>query len=516
MKKYIYFTLLLLALLGLADAAYLTYEHYSNFIPPCGTNWLFIDCGKVLRSQYSLLFGTPVALIGLVHYSLLTIFLVRTILTGKNLFRFMVVILITIGALASTYFMYIQFFLIRSLCLYCTASALISFTLFILMLIYLRKERIGTFAFFAGLFYRYLIKPIFFLINPEIIHEFMVSFGTMLGSISLIKKLTSFLFVFVDYKLQNRVEGILFKNPVGLSAGFDYDAKLTRILPSINFGFETIGTVTNNPYPGNPPPMLGRLPKSRSLMVNKGFKSVGAKEIIKRLEDLRFDFPVGISIGRTNSRMLITQEKSVKDIVSAFKLFEKSKVKHTHYELNISCPNLYGNVTFYPPKNLKQLLDAVSKVRIKKPVFIKMPIEKSNREFLGMLRVIKEYRFVKGLTIGNLQKNRKDPSLNRHEVGKFKVGNFSGKPCEERSNELIKLAYKRYGKRFTIIGVGGIFSAEDAYRKIRLGATLVALITGMIYQGPQLISEINLGLLELLEKDGFKRISQAVGVDNRI
>ena len=513
MKKYIYWILLGLALFGLADAAYLTYEHYADFIPPCGTNLWFVDCGRVLRSQYSLIFGVPLALIGLIHYSLLTVSVTRVILSRQKVFKYLVVILTVIGAFASGYFMYLQFIVIKSLCLYCTASAIISFALFTLMLFYLRKERIRTLTFFHGLGYRNIVKPVLFLINPEIIHTVMVSLGAKLGTIRPIKQLLSFLLVFVDDKLQTRVEGIRFKNPVGLSAGFDYDAKLTQILPSLNFGFETIGTVTNHAYEGNPPPMLGRLPKSRSLMVNKGFKSEGAEKIIERLEGLKFEIPIGISIGRTNSRNLTTQEGSVKDIVKTFRQFEKSKVKHTHYELNISCPNLYGNITFYPPKNLRKLLDALAKVRMKRPVFIKMPIEKSNREFLNMLRVIEKYKFVKGLTIGNLQKNRKDPSLNKQEVRKFKVGNFSGKPCEQRSNELIKLAYKKYAKRFTIIGVGGIFSAEDAYKKIRLGASLVALITGMIYQGPSLITEINLGLLELMEKDRFNHISKVVGID---
>ena len=129
-----------------------------------------------------------------------------------------------------------------------------------------------------------------------------------------------------------------------------------------------------------------------------------------------------------------------------------------------------------------------------------------------MLKVIVKHK-VAGVIFGNLQKDKKHSSLDQSEVKKFKMGYFSGKPTYERSNELIKLAYKNFGNKLTIIGCGGIFSADDAYTKIKLGASLVQLITGLIYQGPQLVSEINFGLADLLKKDGYKHISQAVGVD---
>ena len=141
-----------------------------------------------------------------------------------------------------------------------------------------------------------------------------------------------------------------------------------------------------------------------------------------------------------------------------------------------------------------------------------MPIEKTDRETLNLLEVISKYK-IAGVIIGNLQKNRKDPSFVKEEVKKWKVGNFSGKPTFNRSNELIRIAYKKFGKKLIIIGCGGIFSADDAYTKIKLGASLVQLITGMIYQGPQLIAQMNLELIDKLKSDGIKNIKEAVGVD---
>lgn len=365
--------------------------------------------------------------------------------------------------------------------------------------------------------YRNLLKPILFGIDPETIHENAITVGEKLGKSVLAKQLVRALLNVDSPMLRQKINGIIFENPVGLAAGFDYNARLTQITPSLGFGWESVGTITNLPYAGNPPPMLSRLPKSKSLMVNKGFKNLGARLIVNRLKNSAFDIPVGISIGRTNSSTLKTAEQSVEDIISAFKLFEKSPVKHSYYELNTSCPNLINaSESFYQPKNLDMLLREVEKLHIGRAIFVKMPIVKNNKEIERMLKIIMKYPSVKGVIFGNLQSNRKEPTLIPEEVAKFNKGNFSGKPTERRSNKLIKLAYRHYGKKLIIVGTGGIFSAEDAYRKIKLGASLVQLITGMVFQGPQLIAEINLGLIKLLNCDGFKNISEAIGIENKI
>lgn len=365
---------------------------------------------------------------------------------------------------------------------------------------------------FTHFFYKNLLRRIIFLFNSEAMHDSFTVFDEFLGKFKLLRSLTKIFFGYENKSLSQKINGIYFKNPIGLAAGFDYQGRLTQILPAIGFGFETIGTITNDPYQGNPKPRLGRLVKSQSLLVNKGFKNQGIDKIIKKLKNSSFNFPVGISIGKTNTTKKMTQNEAVEDVVSAFKKAEKTKKIFSYYELNISCPNLYGNVTFYSPKNLRELLQNVTDLKLSKPLFIKMPIEKSDGETLDMLRVIASLP-VQGVVFGNLQKNRKEPGLNQKEVEKYKVGSFSGKPTEKRSNELIKLAFQKYGKKLTIIGCGGVFSGKDAYRKIRLGASLVQFITGLVFEGPQLASQINLELSALLKKDGFKHISEAIGID---
>lgn len=362
----------------------------------------------------------------------------------------------------------------------------------------------------SSLKYQYLLKPLLFQFNPKTAHEQIVKYGEILGKHKMASKIISHLTSSNVNILQQKFFDIDFKSPIGLAAGYDYEGKLTQTLDMLGFGFQTVGTITNKAYKGNPGQMLGRLSKSKSLMVNKGFKNPGAAAIINKLTPLDFPYPVGISIGRTNSREVSILGECIGDIISCFQKFEKSDVKHSYYELNISCPNLYGDVSFYPLKNLKELLTQLDRLNIKRPIFIKMPIEKSDGETLKMLEIISKFK-IDGVIFGNLQKNRKDKSLDIDEVKKFPVGNFSGKPTFKRSNELISLTYKHYSSRFLIIGCGGVFNAKDAYEKVLRGSSLVQLITGLIYEGPQLVAQINYDLESLLKKDGFTHLSQAIG-----
>lgn len=505
--------LIFFSFIGLLDAAYLTYEHYSNFIPPCATS-IFVDCGKVLQSSYSVIFGIPLALLGVFHYLLLIALIILILAFHNKIARYLFVFDSAFGFFASLYLVFLQLVVIRSICLYCMVSAITSTIIFSLMHFIFARERKKTVLFFMHVGYVHVLKPILFLIDPEKVHIAMISVGKVFGSLPLIRKMIASLLMEKEPILKQNLAGIQFPSPIGLAAGFDYEADLSQILAPIGFGFQTIGTVTKDPYEGNPRPMLGRLPKSKSLMVNKGFKNLGAEATIAKLKKKRFEIPVGISIGRTNSLKLETQEESVRDIMSTFKKFENSKLNIAYYELNISCPNLFGNISFYPPKNLERLLFAVDKLKLKKPVFIKMPIEKKDDEVLAMLKVIDKHN-VTGVIFGNLQKDRKHKALDKSEVAKFKAGYFSGKPTFDRSNELIALTYRKYKDRFLIVGCGGIFNAHDAYKKITLGASVVQLITGMIFEGPAIIMQINFGLADLLKNDHFNHISQAVGSQNK-
>ena len=514
MKKII---LILLILFGIADATYLTIEHYSQLIPPCTVNRLLpiaSDCSIVLRSSYSVVFGVPLAVFGIIQYSSLLIAIILLVIFKKKIISYWIILQSIVGAIFSMYFMFIQIVILKSICLYCTLSALISFAILFFVFNIFYKERFRLRLSIDAFIYQKIIKPFLFLLDAEFIHNLMLSLGEIIGK-SFFKDFINWKFNYRSEKLKQKFAGINFATPVGLAAGFDYEAKLTQVLYSLGFGFQSVGTMTRLPYEGNPKPRLGRLPKSQSLMVNKGYKNIGAKLISNKLKNMNFKIPLGISIGASNNRQVNTINKAIKDITDSFKLFEKLKTKNNYYELNISCPNLVNtDLDFYKPENFRQLLQSVFRLNIKKPIFVKMPISVSDKEFTALLNILIDFKFVKGIIIGNLLKDRKNKLIDKQEVRKFKVGSFSGKPCEERSNELIKLTYKKYGKKLVIIGCGGVFNGQDAYTKIKLGASLIQLITGMIYQGPQVISQINLEIEELLEKDGFRNIYEAIGYEN--
>lgn len=361
--------------------------------------------------------------------------------------------------------------------------------------------------------YQNVVKPVFFQLDPEMVHEFMVSNGEFFGKILPLKSLFNAAYAFQDSSLEQEIAGIHFANPLGLAAGFDYNAQLTQILADVGFGFQAVGTITADPFEGNPKPRLGRLPKSRSLLVNKGYKNPGIDKVIERLENKEFKIPVGLSVGSTNQEFENDKEQ-IADFITTFKKAEKNLPQITHYELNISCPNLKTGESFMTPEKLKALLKEIEKLKIKKPIFIKMPTDISPAESNALLKAADKFT-ITGAIIGNLTKDRKNPDLDPEEVAAAGKGNFSGKPTEKRTNNLLKAAYKEFHDRYIFIGCGGIFNAEDAYRKIKLGATAVQMITGMIYQGPQVIGQINQGLVKLMREDGCDHISEAIGMDNK-
>lgn len=362
-----------------------------------------------------------------------------------------------------------------------------------------------------GFLYRNVLKELFFLQDPESVHDRMTAVGSWLGSTAATRKLTGLCFGFQNKMLEQDVSGVHFKNPVGLAAGFDKDAHLTGILPGVGFGFEEIGSVTGEPCQGNPAPRLWRLKKSGSLLVYYGLKNDGCEAIAAKLRGRRFAFPVGISIAKTNDWKTVTDEQGIADYVKAYKTFVNAGVGD-YFTINISCPNTFGGEPFTTPEKFERLMSAIRMVPSSKPVFIKMPAEMPFNVVDGMVEAARKYR-VTGFISTNLAKNRDNESIKEKVVSEN--GGMSGKVVQDLADKQLAYLYKRTRGEFVLVGCGGVFNAADAYKKIRLGANLIQLITGMIFQGPQVIGEINRGLVKFLKRDGFTNISQAVGADNR-
>lgn len=360
-----------------------------------------------------------------------------------------------------------------------------------------------------GLLYRYLCKPIFFQIDPEKTHELISRFGIILGKSVITRRIVKFFFYYSNPILEQNLYGINFKNPVGLAAGFDKNAELTNILPSVGFGFVEVGSITGQECKGNPKPRLWRLKKSKSLIVNYGLKNKGSEKISSKLKLKKFSVPVGISIAKTNSKDFITLNNGIEDYLKSVKLFKEIA---DYITINISCPNAFGGESFTDPYNLDKLLYRISFENIDIPIFIKLTSGLSEKELDKIVDVAQKYK-IAGYVCSNLCKNR--DNINILEKNIFVKGGISGKPTEEDSNKQIKYIYKKTNGKKIIIGCGGIFSAEDAYKKIIQGASLVQLITGMIFEGPQLIGDINFGLAKILKDNGFNNIKEAVGTANR-
>jgi dihydroorotate dehydrogenase len=358
--------------------------------------------------------------------------------------------------------------------------------------------------------YESFIRPLFFKIDAEKVHNRALSAGEFYGRFFIFRKLFSLFYNYKNEKLNIRVLNINFENPIGLGAGFDKDARLTKILPCIGFGYEEVGSITGTPCEGNPKPRLFRLPKDKSLVVNYGLRSKGADIIFENLKDKKFEFPIGINIVRANNPDIVMDvDKGIQDYLKAY---NKLKNLGDYLTINISCPNTSDDRAFSTSSNFNKLMQAFSKLKIEKPVFIKLKPDFSKKEIDAFLKISDKHKFIKGFIISNLTKDRTNLKSDKKHIEKTS-GSFSGLPVKEKSNELLKYVYQKTQGKYVLIGCGGIFTAEDVYEKLRLGASLVQLITGMIYHGPKFIKNLNKGLVKLLERDGFKNIEEIIGID---
>lgn len=342
--------------------------------------------------------------------------------------------------------------------------------------------------------YKSILKPILFQFNPESVHDLFVSMGRWAGLNPVGRWLLDTVYGYHGPDISKTVDGISYRTPFLLSAGFDYNGQLTRTLEYIGLGGEEVGSVTARPCAGNPAPRLTRLPKSQSILVNKGLKNEGVEEIIGRLKkdsknvaSKSKNFVVGVSIARTNDDASVPPEAGIADYLYSFKRLNEENVGD-YYTINISCPNSFGGEAFATPELLTKLLGALKTVPCSKPVYIKMPINIPWHEFEALLKIIDNHG-LQGVVIGNLNKNYDDLDVRNEAPAMFK-GGLSGKPCTHLSTDLIYKTRETFGKRFTIIGVGGVMSPETMKEKFDAGADLVQIISGLIFEGPGLVRQL--------------------------
>jgi dihydroorotate dehydrogenase subfamily 2 len=342
--------------------------------------------------------------------------------------------------------------------------------------------------------YKKVLKPILFLFSPDFIHNLFVNMGEFMSLTGIGRAIIGLLYDYNGKDISKTVDGITYRTPILLSAGFDYNGRLTRIMDKMGFGGVEIGSVTLRKTIGNPKPNTLRAKKSKSIIVYKGLKNDGVDVIIERLKKRQNKrLVIGVSIARTNDEQASSDEEGIKDYIGSFNKLIDSNVGD-YYTFNISCPNAFSGERFTDPSLFDKLLTEVKKVECTKPLYVKMPISIGIEQFDQLLEVVIKHK-MNGVIIGNLNKDYNSLDY-REEAPEEYRGGLSGKPCTELSNILIKHTRERVGKDFTIIGCGGILSPEDAMTKFDAGADLLMLITGMIFEGPHLIKEIGKAIEE--------------------
>ena len=369
--------------------------------------------------------------------------------------------------------------------------------------------------------YKRFVKPVLFLLTPDFAHRLIVFCGRVVQALPSVRWAIRKSWSFQDNSLQQEVGGITFCNPIGLSAGFDKNVQLSPLMEDVGFGFASGGSVTLEPRKGNRRPWFHRLPRTKSVVVFAGMPNKGLRKIRNYIErnTRRSSNAVSvISVAVIANKTTIEQaggypaeQAIINDVKKATEYIIHNKLASV-VEINISCPNA-GKEPFIEAESLDALLTTLDIVPRDVPFWVKMPHLYDIKQFDALLGVIVRHN-IQGVTVANLIKDRSKINIKDSLTDEIR-GGLSGAPTREHSLELIRHAYKKYGDRLTIIGVGGVFSAEDAYAKIKAGASLVGLITGLFFEGPQLVGQINRGLVELLKKDGFSHISEAVGADFR-
>ena len=332
--------------------------------------------------------------------------------------------------------------------------------------------------------YKSFIRPILFKFDPEEIHYFTFSVLKNFGSIAklfLPKPIE-------DPRLEREVFGLKFKNPVGLAAGFDKDAKMFSELSDLGFGFVEIGTLTPKPQDGNPKKRLFRLKEDSAIINRMGFNNGGVDAAVERLKANK-NVLIGGNIGKNK---VTPNEEAVNDYVICF---EKLFPYVDYFVVNVSSPNTPNLRALQEKEPLTQLLGTLQQLNSKKekpkPILLKIAPDLSNDQLLDIIDIVKETK-IAGVIATNTTLSRENlVSENKNETG-----GLSGKPLTNRSTEVIRFLSEKSGKAFPIIGVGGIHSAEDALEKLEAGASLIQLYTGFIYEGPDLIRDINKKLLE--------------------
>jgi dihydroorotate dehydrogenase len=360
-------------------------------------------------------------------------------------------------------------------------------------------------------FYSTFIRPLAFRLEPETAHHLAIAAGARLGwAASAMRAAT----LVEDERLSIDVAGLHFLNPVGLAAGFDKSGVAISALAGLGFGSVEIGSISIDRSFGNPKPRLWRLPDDRGIVVHYGLPNDGAEAIARRLMKARLPVPLGVNLVVTN-RGASAAPLRADQIIGEYAAAAKIMAPHADYlMLNLSCPNTVDGRDFFADSgHLDACLSALDEMNLKLPVFLKVSPLGGVEAIERVLAAAEANGFVSGFMY-NLSPLKPEGMRTPEKIWRTLPGAVSGPPASVLADFCIRETFRRMDrKRHVLIGAGGVSSAEDAYAKIRLGASLVQLLTALVYEGPGVVRRITEGLARLLARDGVKQVAEAVGVD---
>lgn len=340
--------------------------------------------------------------------------------------------------------------------------------------------------------YKVFIRPVFFLFDPEKIHHFTFSLLKFLSKIPLVSPLFRSMYQVNDQRLERKLFGLTFKNPVGLAAGFDKNAVLYNELADLGFGFVEIGTVTPKGQVGNPKKRLFRLKDDQGIINRMGFNNEGLEAAITQLKKNKGKVLIGGNIGKNTAT---APENYTEDYLTCF---EGLHPYVDYFVLNVSCPNVSSHAKLEDADYLKELIVAVQEINntkaSKKPILLKIAPDLNHTQLDEIITLVADTG-IDGVIASNTSVDRTGLKASAEMLEAIGNGGLSGQPIKDRSTAVIQYLASKSNKAFPIIGVGGIHSEKDALEKLEAGADLIQVYTGFIYEGPRLIKRINKAIL---------------------
>ena len=340
--------------------------------------------------------------------------------------------------------------------------------------------------------YKSIIRSFLFKFDPEAVHYFTFDLIKIFFKIPFSARLVRSLFHVNHPNLERELFGLKFKNPVGLAAGFDKNALLYNELAHFGFGFIEVGTVTPKAQEGNPKKRLFRLKADNGLINRMGFNNAGLEALIARLKKNKNKVIIGGNIGKNNQT---SADQYTDDYAQCFKALHPYV---DYFVLNVSCPNVGSHAKLTDKDYLTELITEIkhlnSEFDIQKPILLKIAPDLNQLQLDEIITLVSETK-IAGVIACNTSISRvglKTPKTVLETIG---IGGVSGQPIKSKSTEVIRYLSQKSQKAFSIIGVGGIHSAQDALEKIEAGADLVQIYTGFVYEGPALIKRINKALI---------------------